>query len=186
MGRVSLSKSARGITVAPLPPTIHTTTRTMPAASLNSTLLQLGDRDVTRLDVDRVISASFERAAERLMAWELQRSVFRVRASEQRVSRGAIVEMGIGPSFLPPRFYCRVVDVIEEADRCGFTYATLPGHPEYGVESFLLQRNGLNGARLNISAVSRPSSRLWRRLGPLLERAQHIITTRFYLRALDD
>ena len=37
-------------------------------------------------------------------------------------------------------FGCRIVQVVDEADRYGFAYGTLPGHPERGEESFVLER----------------------------------------------
>lgn len=48
---------------------------------------------------------------------------------------------------------CRVIDVSQGRDRVGFTYATLPGHPERGVEEFVFRRDG---GRLwfELSAVS--------------------------------
>lgn len=37
---------------------------------------------------------------------------------------------------------CRVIDVVRTPDGTGFTYATLPHHPETGVESFRVLRAG--------------------------------------------
>ncbi|MBK9297789.1 MAG: DUF1990 domain-containing protein [Candidatus Microthrix sp.] len=37
---------------------------------------------------------------------------------------------------------CRIVEVIDEPDRFGFVYATLPHHPEQGEELFLVERDG--------------------------------------------
>ena len=35
---------------------------------------------------------------------------------------------------------CRIVSVFKEVDSFGFAYGTLPGHPERGEESFVLER----------------------------------------------
>ena len=39
----------------------------------------------------------------------------------------------------PGRRPCRVVYVVDEPDRRGFAYGTLPGHPESGEELFLVR-----------------------------------------------
>ncbi len=40
---------------------------------------------------------------------------------------------------------CRIVYVIDEPDRYGFAYGTLPGHVESGEELFLVERDPLTG-----------------------------------------
>ena len=51
---------------------------------------------------------------------------------------------------------CRVVAVVDEPDRFGFAYGTLPVHPEQGEESFVVVRADAGGARFDVQAVSRP------------------------------
>lgn len=53
----------------------------------------------------------------------------------------------------------RIVYVIDEADRFGFAYGTLPGHAECGEERFLVRRDGEGGVRYELMAFSRP--RAW-------------------------
>ncbi len=77
----------------------------------------------------------------------------------------------------------RVIYVIEESDRCGFAYGTLPGHPESGEEAFVLERTDDGSVWLTIRSISRPSSWPWWVLYPALRLAQAIATRR-YLRAL--
>src|SRR3712207_7231330 len=59
-------------------------------------------------------------------------------------------------------FRSRVVYTVEEPDRAGFAYGTLPGHPERGEELFLLDRAPDGQLRLTISAFSRPATWLAR------------------------
>ncbi|WP_291314767.1 DUF1990 family protein [Corynebacterium sp. UBA2622] len=141
--------------------------------------------DYDRVRYERVIPSGFDAASDRLMHWAPQRSVFRVRTTCTQVRPGAIVEMSLGPCLGPARFYCRVTDVVDEPDRRGFSYGTLPGHPESGEESFLVERRGSGQVVFVIEAVSRPSNLFWRAVRPLLDAARRVITTRRYLTALD-
>jgi uncharacterized protein (UPF0548 family) len=127
---------------------------------------------------------SFESAAEQVMSWRLQeRSGLRVAASTPAAELDTVVLMrlGVGPASL--RIPCRVVYTVEEADRVGFAYGTLPGHPESGEELFLLERAVNDRVRLTISAFSRPATRLARVGGPATRWMQDLMTKR-YLRAL--
>lgn len=78
---------------------------------------------------------------------------------------------------------CRVVYVIDESDRRGFAYGTLPGHPEAGEEAFIVERTDDGSVWLTIRAVSRPSSWAWWFAYPMLRLAQTLYTRR-YFRAL--
>ncbi len=85
--------------------------------------------------------ADFVEAAGRLKRWAPQRGIgARVHPDDAPVEVGTtiLVELRGGPvRVLAP---CRAVRVIDEADRFGFAYGTLPGHPEKGEESFLVER----------------------------------------------
>jgi uncharacterized protein (UPF0548 family) len=76
----------------------------------------------------------------------------------------------------------RIVYLIDEADRKGFAYGTLPGHPERGEESFVLERQGAQTV-IQITAFSSPAEFLVR-LGQPLARVIQTATTRRYLKAL--
>ena len=78
----------------------------------------------------------------------------------------------------------RAVDLIDQPDRKGFSYGTLPGHPEAGEERFVLDRRPDGSIQLSVGAVSRPATLAARMAGPLTRAAQAIATRR-YLRALD-
>lgn len=132
--------------------------------------------DLRRTDLDG--------AAADLLAWRVQECAgLRVRASGP-AGDGAVVEMrlGLGPASV--RIPCRVVAVVDEPGRRGFSYGTLPGHPECGEEEFLLERRADGGLRFTVSAYSRPASLLARAGGPLTGAVQRLMTTR-YLAAPD-
>ncbi len=65
---------------------------------------------------------------------------------------------------------CRIIDVIDEPDRFGFTYATLPHHPEDGEESFIVTRHADGRVDFTITAVWRPAT-VANRLCPPVTRA---------------
>jgi uncharacterized protein (UPF0548 family) len=73
----------------------------------------------------------------------------------------------------------RIVYVVDEADRGGFAYGTLPGHPEAGEESFVVERRG-DCTEIQVVAFSKPSE-LLARMGSPVTRAVQLATTRRYL-----
>ncbi len=74
---------------------------------------------------------------------------------------------------------CRVVDVIDEPDRFGFTYGTLSVHPEQGEESFTVIRASDGNSEFRIVAASRPRHVLARALPPVARRLQRAATNRY-------
>ncbi len=78
---------------------------------------------------------------------------------------------------------CRVVVVIDEPDRFGFAYGTLPGHPEQGEESFIVTRRSDGAVTFDIVAVSRLRHVLARACPPVARRLQRAATGR-YLEAM--
>jgi uncharacterized protein (UPF0548 family) len=108
----------------------------------------------------------FERAAERLMTWRMHSDAgLRVRASSA-AARDAVVVCRLGPGRLSLRIPCRVIYVVEEPDRRGFGYGTLPGHPESGEESFLVAIED-DVVTLTVTAFSRPGLLVTRLGGPV-------------------
>ncbi|MDH2442452.1 DUF1990 domain-containing protein [Amnibacterium sp. CER49] len=71
--------------------------------------------------------------------------------------------------------------VLQEPDRIGFAYGTLPGHPERGEESFVVARRG-DRAVLEVRALSRPAFP-YSLAAPVNRRFQRRYSAR-YLRAL--
>ena len=75
------------------------------------------------------------------------------------------------------------MEVVDEPDRFGFTYATLPGHPECGWESFVVARVEAE-VRFTIEAVSKPAATIVRLGAPIARQLQKRATIR-YLDGMD-
>lgn len=142
-----------------------------------------GTHELTRSRTLR--TRDLDAAAARLLSWEAQRGAgLSVRAEPGPIATDAVVLMrlGLGPLGLPAP--CRVVGVLDDADRRGFAYGTLAGHPEAGEELFLLERGGDGSVVFTVRAYSRPAGPLTRAAGPIGRIAQRVMADR-YLRALD-
>lgn len=132
-----------------------------------------------------LIRRDFDAASMDLFDWRLhERAGLRVQASESPLREGSVVLMRLGLGRASVQIPCRVAYVIDEPLQRGFAYGTLPGHPEAGEERFLLSRSSDGSITIDITAFSRPASRLARIGGPLTRRVQESMTAR-YLRALD-
>lgn len=119
----------------------------------------------------------FERAAGTVMRWGMQRGVgLRVQASTEVAAVGTDLLARLGPLAVP----CRVVYVLEEPDRRGFAYGTLPGHPESGEELFAVRYEpAADAVYAEVSAFSKPAT-WWSALGgPVTRLAQRIVSRRY-------
>ena len=68
---------------------------------------------------------------------------------------------------------CRIVYVIDDADKFGFAYGTLPGHVESGEERFMIEWNRVDeSVWFDILAFSKPNHLLIRLGYPMVRRAQ--------------
>ncbi|MFW5470078.1 DUF1990 family protein [Knoellia sp. CPCC 206435] len=127
----------------------------------------------------------FDGAVRDLFAWCVQSGAgLEVHASDVPLRQGSVVLMTWGPGALSPRIPCRVLDVVHEERRRGFSYGTLPGHPEAGEERFVLEHLEDGRILLTITAYSRLASRLAQLGGPVSRAAQRLMTRR-YLQALE-
>jgi uncharacterized protein (UPF0548 family) len=127
----------------------------------------------------------FDAAARDLFEWQMHsRAGLDVLASEVPLQEGTVVLMRWGLGRLSIKIPCRVLDVVEESRRRGFTYGTLPGHPEAGEEQFVLEHLDDGRILLTITAYSRPASALAKLGGPISRAAQRFMTQR-YLQALE-
>jgi uncharacterized protein (UPF0548 family) len=79
---------------------------------------------------------------------------------------------------------CRIVYVIDEPDRFGFAYGTLPLHPEAGEEAFVVSRDASGEVTLDIVVFSRPRHPL-ARLGWFVGRQIQVQTTNRFLDGLE-
>ena len=125
----------------------------------------------------------FERARDGLQQWRAHRwagvDVFPPNAQVTVGETVAIITRQLGLWVLAA---CRVSSVIDEADSFGFTYSTLPDHPECGYESFIVHRTS-DRVRFEIEAVSKPGVLLVQLARPVTEQLQKRATNR-YLDAL--
>jgi uncharacterized protein (UPF0548 family) len=111
---------------------------------------------------------TFRRAGLFVLDWEMhRRSGLVVAATHPRAVPGA--DVALGASFGPVMFtqVCRVLEVYEDEHQHGFSYATLPGHPECGREDFVVNIDENDRVWFRIRAVSRPSTRLAKLGGPI-------------------
>lgn len=126
-------------------------------------------------------ASDFARAAETLMTWRMHSGAgLRVAASSPRVEEGAVVRCRLGPLPIP----CRVIWVVDEPERQGFGYGTLPGHPEAGEEAFVVAL-AEDRVTLTVTAYSRPGLVLTRLAGPVGRIGQRLAVRR-YAAALRD
>jgi uncharacterized protein (UPF0548 family) len=123
----------------------------------------------------------YEEAAAAGMRWGMLRGAgLRVEATSDIATAGADVIVHLGPVRAP----CRVVYVVDEPDRSGFAYGTLPGHAESGEERFMVRYDPATEEVLaEVVAFSRHGM-WWSRLAsPVTSMIQRLVTKR-YLRAL--
>lgn len=136
-------------------------------------------------DPARVAAIVSERsgAAEALRTWAIQRGSGMSIVPGEPVQPGATFALVFR---LPLCAYVtaagRVVWVVDEPERYGFAYGTLPGHPERGEEAFVVSRQG-DRMVFDITAFSRPGHWL-ARLGHPVTRMIQVRATHRYLAAM--
>jgi len=129
-------------------------------------------------DVERCVGqgpAAFDAACECVLTWAMHRGTgIRVTSSDPRAVLGATVvsRIGIGPlSVTAP---CRVVWTVDDATRRGFGYTTLPGHPEFGEEAFVVRLDEDGDVWLRVVVFSRPGRWDTRLAGPVVPWLQRL------------
>jgi uncharacterized protein (UPF0548 family) len=127
----------------------------------------------------------WEDARSLMLRWAVKtRSGFDVDAggiAEASVREGANVwlRLAIGP--VEVREPIRVIAVVDNALRCGFSYGTLDGHPVSGEEAFVVHRATEHGpVVLTIRSLTRSAPRgCWRYSFPILLVAQRFFRKRY-------
>jgi uncharacterized protein (UPF0548 family) len=139
------------------------------AAAKEATPTYDGGREGFRYDeYAGVVGSNWPRACDGLSAWAAhagaQLSIrplhAPLRVGETIVASGPVA----GP--LHVIIPCRISSVVDEPTRFGFSYITLPGHPECGEETFMLSRDS-DGVVFTMSSYSRPAELLARLGGPV-------------------
>ncbi len=126
----------------------------------------------------------FAAASRALLTWQVQlRAGVGVAASSPQVHLDAVAVLRLGAGPVGVRAPVRVVRLIDQPNRQGFVYGTLPGHPRTGEESFVVELLPDGAVTFTITACSRPATRLAR----LVPRATLVVQRWMagrYLRAL--
>ncbi|MEU6480469.1 DUF1990 domain-containing protein [Streptomyces sp. NPDC047017] len=118
----------------------------------------------------------FRRAAEAVLTWELHRAAgVGIDTAAARAVPGADVTVTLAGMIKAP---CRIVWTVDEPRRAGWAYGTLPGHPETGEESFVVDRTGDGTVWLTVTAFSRPAKWYTRAAGPAARGFQHAYARR--------
>lgn len=124
--------------------------------------------------------AAFITASDTVLGWEMHRGAgLRVATTAPVAQVGAVVLVGIGAGPMRLLAPCRVVHVTDDPDRAGFSYGTLPSHPESGEERFEIMLRQSNEVVLTITAFSRPATWYARLGGPLNRAVQDAVTERY-------
>ena len=119
----------------------------------------------------------FEESADAVMRYGMLRGAgLRVSASTEVARVGSDVLGRLGPFVAP----CRVVYLIDEPNRRGFAYGSLPGHAVSGEEMFGVRYDPTDGGVYSeVAAFSRPAT-WWSRLGaPVLTVVQQLVSRRY-------
>ena len=136
-----------------------------------------------RLDVGRG-SRAFAAGREALRSWVAQAGIgATIYPAGQPVEAGAtlLVVLGGGPvHVIAPN---RIVGVLDEPRRFGFAYGSLPGHPERGEESFVVEHLDDGTVRVTIRVQAGPGTRAAQAVAPVVSRLQSAAIDR-YLRAI--
>jgi uncharacterized protein (UPF0548 family) len=122
---------------------------------------------------------TFRLASDVVLAWDMQRgSGMQVEVDGPAIEgRTVVMSLGSPVGLLVP---CRVIYVVDEPRRRGFGYGTLPGHPERGEESFVVAIADDDQVWLEITAFSRPGSKLVALAGPLNKLVQQFALRRYW------
>ena len=119
----------------------------------------------------------FEQAASAVMRYGMLRGAgLRVTATTEVAEVGTDVLGRLGPFSAP----CRVVYVVDEANRRGFAYGSLPGHAVAGEEMFGVRYEPADDSvHAEVVAFSKPAT-WWSQIGaPVASMVQWVITRRY-------
>ena len=134
------------------------------------------------LRASRVVGSGrelFERCAETVMTWGVQRGAGLLVVPGGRVAADEEHRVGLGLGPFRTWAPCRVVYVVDEPSRKGFAYGTLPGHPERGEESFVVSIDADGVVEFEVTAFSRPATWFAKLGGPVTKLVQRRVTWRY-------
>ncbi|GAA1015177.1 DUF1990 domain-containing protein [Nocardiopsis tropica] len=126
---------------------------------------------------------AWARAAHEVLHWGVKTASGFSVSTDERVHPGLRVTVTARVAGVTVTEPVEVVEVVDTADRAGFSYRTLPGHPVRGEEAFVVHRDG-DDVLLTVRSLTRPAPHgFWRAAYPALRVAQAVAHRR-YLRAL--
>lgn len=151
---------------------------------VGSTLRPHGVPDRRRRSVRHTLAArdvhAFDAAVAGLRSWVPQRHLgARIHPPDASATVGEtlLVVLAAGPiEVTAPN---RIVWVVDEADRYGYAYGTLPGHPAAGEECFLVERIDDHRLRLTVTVDAAPATLATRVLAPLVVQVSHLAVRRY-------
>jgi uncharacterized protein (UPF0548 family) len=109
----------------------------------------------------------FERAAVGLRTWQPQRSIGANPFGDPQVATGETVMLVLGVGPVEARICCRIVSVRDTDTEFGFTYGTLPCHPEIGEERFNVTLEPTGDVVFTIDVFWRSSMLITKLGGPI-------------------
>jgi uncharacterized protein (UPF0548 family) len=123
---------------------------------------------------------TFEAGCHGIRSWAPHRGAgLTVVPADAPITEGTTVAVVTGVWPLKVIATCRIVRVVDEPDRFGFAYGTLPSHPEEGEEHFVVTRAADGVVRFDVVAFSRPHDLLTKLGGPIPRRLQARATQRY-------
>ena len=126
---------------------------------------------------------AFQTGRGALQVWAAHRGSGIVVSEGAQVREGETVALAAPLPVGAAVAVCRIVRVIDQPDRYGFAYGTLPLHPEEGEEAFLVERDRDDQVRFRIIAFSKPTFWAARMARPAARRLQ-LKALHSYLRAM--
>jgi len=118
--------------------------------------------------------AAFEAARHSLHTWVPQLGIgATVEPEGQAVFTGATVLIVLRRGPLHVVAPDRIIGVVDEPRRFGYAYGSLPGHPERGEESFLVEHLEDDSVRATIRVQAGPGTLPAHAVAPLVNAAQH-------------
>ena len=123
--------------------------------------------------------AAFLSARESLRSWRPQRSLgATVMPPDVHPDLDETVVLGFGVGPLRMLVPNRIVAVVDEPDRYGYAYGSLPGHPECGEEQFLVELLPGGDVVLTIRVDAGPAHQL-RLFRPILTAVSRVAAGRY-------
>jgi uncharacterized protein (UPF0548 family) len=114
------------------------------------------------------LPSGFDPACDAIRNWAGHRAAgITIAEPPPPIAFGETVALAIPVGPISVSATARIIEIVDEPDRYGFTYATLPHHPEDGEESFIIERLPDGTAHYTVTAVWRTASFASRALPPL-------------------